>query len=214
MAASVVQVSASTPLGGANAAINVFHIGCSGIQAPAEVNSLLNVFKTFWDALAVLRSQTLTVTTGSKVLFWEESWWTKPTYDGAGRVLTPGSFNTPPIILAGTPSTSAAGAGGALLPQQLAVCISWRSIVASKSSRGRTFLGANGANTMQANLLLGTTVTAINSAAAALITGIAGVTSVNGPLSLGVWSPKLGKMTPVVAGSTDNVYDTMRSRIK
>jgi hypothetical protein len=129
-------------------------------------------------------------------------------------VTAKGFFNTEPVIVACTPVTATTGTGGTDIPPQLASVVSWRTAISGRSGRGRTYLGMLGSAAMQQSIVAGAFVTAANTAAANLISGIKALSILGAPPNLGVWSPTKGVIREVLSGSMDATFDTMRSRVK
>jgi len=103
------------------------------------------------------------------------------------------------------------------LPPQLAVCVSWRTNVAARWGRGRTFLGPlQTAVSDTVGTVLGSTLTVIRTAAADLITDLAALTptctlAVHHVIRGGVERPP-NDFTAVVSSSVDARIDTQRRR--
>jgi len=201
-------------IAGTNVAVNTWHVSVNGQPLVTEANNIVNAVKAFYDALAAYRPTGSTVVTGSRVLYFQEQWWTKPTLDANGNQLTKGKFNTDPFIVAATSATSSAGTGGTQIPPQLASVVSWRTATAGRSGRGRTYLGNLASAAQQVNIVASAFVTAANSAAGTLITAIAAIQAAGAPAALAVWSPTKGVLRPILSGSMDATFDTMRSRVK
>jgi hypothetical protein len=210
----VLSFDSRQTIAGNNVCVNTWHISVINQPLVSEGNSLLATVKAFYDAQATWRVTGTTVVTGSRVLYWHETWWTKPTFDANHNQLTKGFFNTEPFIMATTPNTSTGGSGGASIPPQLASVVSWRTATSGRSGRGRTYLG----NLSNAAQSVGTVtpafVIAVNTAAGTLITAVAAITAAGSAAALGVWSPTKGVIRPILSGSTDATFDTMRSRVK
>lgn len=213
--ASLISFDARSTISGLNTCVNTYHVFAVPGITLSEVNALLAPFKTFYDAFAAQRATGTSFTIGSRVLFWQDTWWTKPVGKPGQPGYVKGFFNTPPTIYAATTLASTSGTGGNPLPPQLASVISWKTSSAGRSYRGRTYLGNLGQSAMSTSGgVIGTALTAFNNAAAALLTNIAGVPVSGGLPALGIWSPTLGKLTTVLTGSSDTTFDTMRSRVK
>lgn len=201
-------------IAGTNQVVNTFHVGCASQPTITEANAVIAAVNAFYNGFTAYRVNSTNSITGSRVLYAVESAWQKPTFDANGNVLTKGKWTTEPVILGVTPTTSATGTGGAQTPPQLASVISWRTAVSGRSGRGRTYLGNLGASAQNGAFVAGAAATAINTAAATLLTAIAGVAGAAGPYNLGVWSPTKGRIQPILSGVSDNTFDTMRSRVK
>lgn len=210
----VLLFDSRSTISGTNLCVNTWHVLCSAQPTPTESNAILATLKTFFDALAAYRAVGSTVVTGTRVLYFDQAWWQKPTFDANGKLLTKGKFTTEPIIVGATPNTSIAGTGGTPLPGQLAACLSWRTSVSGRSGRGRSYLGNWGSAAMTGSGVTAGCVGAVNSGAGTLLTNITAVTGTDGPFYLSVWSPTKGVIRPILTGATDSVFDTMRSRVK
>jgi hypothetical protein len=200
---------------GLNLCINTFHVNVPSQPTVAETNSILAPFKAFFDSQNIYRTTGTNPVIGSRVLYWAESWWTKPVGRPGGVGYVPGRFNTEPLIIGATPVTSTVGSGGALQPPQLASVVSWRSAVSGRSGRGRTYLGNLAAGAAASDKLSASFVTTVNTAAATLITAVKAVT-VGGASTVAftVWSPTKGLCRDILSGFTDVTWDTMRSRVR
>lgn len=210
----VMSFDARGTISGANQCVNTFHVFVPSQPTAAEANSILTPVKTFFDAIAAYRVIATTSVIGTRVLYWQEAWWTKPIGISGKPGYVPGKFNTEPLILGATPANAIAGTGGNAIPPQLAMVVSWRSVVSGRSGRGRTYLGNLSANGMNNANVASACVTAVNGAAAALITNLRAVSVSGTPAYLCVWSPTKGVTREILSGATDATYDTMRSRVK
>lgn len=210
----IIRFDARSTISGLNAAVNTWHVGTAGVPTTAEANAVLAPFKTFYDNIAVFRPTGATTSIGTRVLYFELAWWTKP----VGKPGTPGYvkgfFNNPPLIVPATALTSTAGTGGGQSVPQLASVVSWKTNRAGRSYRGRTYLGPPGSTPVSGNQIAGASVTAINNAAAALPGAVAAVTVQGSGAALVVFSATKGSYDSVISGSSDAIWDTMRSRVK
>lgn len=110
----------STPgASGVGNAINVFHVKSTS-GAVADCNSAIVALKAFYDALVIWYPTGHPVTIGNSVV--------DLTMDPPGYVLA-------------TPLTSTPSGGTSCLPAQVAAVISWKTVFAGPSFRGRTYLG-------------------------------------------------------------------------
>lgn len=210
----VMSFDARGAISGANQCVNTFHCFVPSQPTSAEATAVITPVKTFFDAIAAYRATGTQMVIGTRVLYWQDAWWTKPVGKPGTVGYVKGSFNTEPLILAATPATSTVGSAGSQIPPQLASVISWRTSVSGRSGRGRTYLGNLGTNAQQFNLLASAAVTVLNSAAASLITNLRAVSVSGTPAYLCVWSPTKGVTREVLTGATDATFDTMRSRVK
>jgi hypothetical protein len=214
MAAGIVQFSAESTISGSNKVVNVFHVKVDGVPSATEATNLLAPYKAFYDSMAAYwRSGTQWVI-GAKVLHWGVSDWTPALRDSEGKVIKAGEFNAPPVIIGATAKTSVAATGTTPIAPQLACCVSWRTAFASRNARGRTYLGNFAAQADNQGVVIAALTTIINTQAGALLTAVKAVTVVGAAASPTIWSPTNGSFNEIVAGSTDNIWDTMRSRVR
>src|SRR3990172_742081 len=89
----------------------------------------------------------------------------------AARVLKidPANPSAPPEVMPVTPGAAVQGTGGVATASQLAICVNWRTVLAGRSYRGRTFAGALSSAQVAGGSLTPTAVTGINAACATLI---------------------------------------------
>jgi len=210
----VLSFDARQTISGSNVCVNTFHVSVNGLPLTSECNSIVNAVKAFYDGHSAYRANSTSVVVGSRVLYWLEAWWTKPTFDSNGKLLTKGKFNIDPTIVPATPANSTVGTGGGNIPPQLASVVSWRTSTSGRSGRGRTYLGNLGSAALTVNLVTAAAVTAINGAATTLISAIHALTAAGAAPDLAVWSPTDGVVRPILTGSSDATFDTMRSRVK
>jgi hypothetical protein len=212
---AVLMFDSRQTISGLNQAVNTWHCLVPGQPLVSECNAILAPFKTFWDSIAAYRNSSTSVQTGSRVLYFLESWWTKPVGRPGAAGYVKGFFNTPPVIVAATPSNSINGTGGSPVPQQLASVISWRTSTSGRSGRGRTYLGNLAAAAQSGPVITAAFVTAVNSGCTTLISSVGALpVAPGGNAKLGVWSPTVGVCREILTGSTDATWDTMRSRVK
>jgi hypothetical protein len=202
-------------ISGSNLCVNTWHCFVPTSPSVAEANAILGPFKAFIDSTAAYRSGGTVPVTGSRVLYWPESAWTKPVIDPVThKVTTKGYFNAEPVIIGATPATSTAGTGTGFIPPQLASVVSWRTATSGRSGRGRTYLGNISQNAQSGSLILAGFVSAVNTAATTLITAVRALSVGGTPPYLCVWSPTKGTTREVLSGTMDATFDTMRSRVK
>src|SRR4051794_33919894 len=100
----VLSFDARSTIAGSNLCVNTFHLLIGSVQpSGSEVNPALTAVKAFFDAVGPYRKNAAGPVIGTRVLFFAESWWTKPTFNPDHSVNTPGKFNTEPIIIGATP---------------------------------------------------------------------------------------------------------------
>jgi hypothetical protein len=209
---AVISFDSRGTLFGTNMAVNTWHVTVPGALLTSEANAIVNAVNTFYNGWSTYRA--ISYTTGTRVLYFLESWWTKPVKDPVThKVTTRGFFHTPPTIVPATSATSSAGTGQSI-PAQLASVVSWRTATSGRSGRGRTYLGGFNTTGQSTAVVAAAAVTAINTAASTLISAIAAVSTGGGNAALAIWSPTLGTTLPVLSGASDATFDTMRSRVK
>jgi hypothetical protein len=211
---SVLSFDSRSTIAGLNVCVNTWHLQVNGMPLTSEANSLVNAVKAFYDGHTAYRPGGTSVVTGTRVLYWLESWWTKPVGKPGNPGYVKGFFNTPPFIVPATSASSTAGTGSGNLPPQLATVVSWRTATSGRSGRGRTYLGNLSGSAQNGAVVTAAAVTAINTAATTLISAIAAITAAGAPAKLGVWSPTGGVIREILTGASDATFDTMRSRVK
>jgi hypothetical protein len=172
------------PGGGAN----VFNVASSAALTDANLTSILAHLKTFYTAVGSYVPGVFTI--GSRIL-----------------EFTPGA---PAPTIRTVASASQTNASSSPLPGQLCSVVAWRTALAGKSYRGRTFLGPLNAAALTGTAISGAFIAAANAAAAALITNVRAVT--DPAWGLVVHSDAIPTDTPVTSGLMDGRPDTLRSR--
>lgn len=143
--------------------VNVWHIRTAGSTADAtrlgQVNALLGYIRTFYNTIG--------------------SWY--PT----GSTLTVGTITTVDTQeeVVGT-FASVAGGGTGSAPQLLANVITWKTTIAARRGRGRTFLGPLCTSAIQAD---GTPAAALQSDVSAAATTLLAASVAYGNGAIGVW---------------------------
>lgn len=201
------QVTYSNDFGGGNVIVNTYHIapdagGWTGADRTAIANYWIGRLKTFYDSCVTggLRGGG---TIGSVVVEYEH--------------------NEAPKYVPATAVSVATGSGGTLQSLQLAACVSWRTALAGRSYRGRTYLGPLTSTGVSMPALAPGLVSAINAAATVLIAGASGTFRLHVVSKSGLhWhktgshtytsSSYTGTSTPITSGSTTSAVRTMRSR--
>lgn len=214
MAVNLLMFDSRSTISGLNQCVNTWHIRTSGAITATEVTNLMVPFKTFWDNLATYRSPGTVTITGSRILLADISTWVKPVGSPGKPGYVGGYWSTPPLILAGTPSTSTAGSAASALPPQLASVISWRTAIAGRTGRGRTYVGNLGNTAQQGASVNAAYVTAVNTQTTTLINAVPAVSVASGVVGITIWSPTNGYLHDVISGASDATFDTMRSRVK
>jgi hypothetical protein len=115
-----------------------------------------------------------------------------------------------PEFIAATPVQTTQTQAGGYLPAQLAGVIGWRTALAGRRFRGRTFLGPLVTYALSGTGFTTACVSTVNTAAAALISGLAADN-----MELVVLSKMAdGASTPVTQGVFNSQVDTLRSRAR
>lgn len=201
------QITASKDMGGGNLAVNVWHVapsaaGWTGADTTVVANEWIGYIKTFYDSCAAAGlwgGQTI----GATVIEYEH--------------------NEVPKYVPATAQTATDTGTGAIQPLQLAAVVSWRTALAGRSFRGRTYLGPLKATAMSTGTLAGTFVNAVNTAAGVLIAHTSGTFKLHVVSKSGLHWHKTGDhtysstsytgtSTPITSGSTTASIRTMRSR--
>ena len=146
------QITAVKDLGGGNLAVNTWHVapdtaGWLGADTTAIANTFIGYLKTFYDAVnaaGVYGGQTI------------------------GGVVVEYEYGEDPKYVPATPQIATDTGTGALYPPQLAAVVSWRTALAGRSFRGRTYLGVLRSQAFGGNMLTSTFVSAVNTAATTL----------------------------------------------
>jgi hypothetical protein len=209
MADSYLALYATSTISPGNVAVNTWNVKTvpQG-STTAEVNAIITAIRNFYTGLTTLFATVTTWTVGAKVLSYSAT------------------VSDPPVIMGGTPLTTTSGTGGTPMPPQLATCVSWRTALAGRRYRGRTYVGPLGSNAFSQNIISAGAVSAANTAAATLITAVAAAGSA-GKYALAVLHNEFTTPTPpakpvrinytlepIISGTMDNVPDTMRSRVR
>src|SRR4051812_7120396 len=210
----VLSFDSRSTISGTNVCVNTWHVSVNGQPLISECNTIINAVNAFYTGFAGYRASGSTVTTGTRVLYFQEQWWTKPTFDANGKLLTKGKFNTEPFIMASASASSTVGSGNTGLPPQLACVVSWRTSTSGRSGRGRTYLGNLGTAAQNFSTVTAAAVSQFNTSATTPISAIHAITAAGALADLGVWSPTKGLIRPILTGASDATFDTMRSRVK
>jgi len=141
---------------------NVWHVRSTSAFSPvnADLQAMVNIIRTFYTAVASVYPSAARI--------------------NIGTVTEVGTSNEAVPTFA-----EVSGTGGAnSAPQALAIVVTWRTSVAARRGRGRTFVGPCASTHMQSDgTILDATATIVRNAAAALVTSSTG--SGNG--AVGVW---------------------------
>lgn len=168
--------------------LNVWNVGSDAVISDANIALILGDLKTFYTALATYVCGTFSI--GSRIL----------EFAAAGG---------PPRIVA-VAAVAQTNAVATPLPGQLALCLSWRTALAGKRYRGRTFLGPLNVAVNASGAVVAGAITAVNNAAAVLVPAVKPRTT--GAWGLVVHSAAVPTDTPITLGTIDTRMDTVRSR--
>jgi hypothetical protein len=188
-----IRITAHWNLGPGNNAVNTFHFSADGVgtftglDRVAESNRIIGHLKTMYNSWA----------TGGLAGAWT-----------IGDVVTEHDGTNPPTYIAATPQTSTVVAGS-LAAYQLACVVSWRTALAGRSYRGRTYVGPLKTSAFAFPDLASTTATQLASAANTMISNVNSVTG----LVCCVWAPSANRdpITHVPAGQTTKIVSALSS---
>jgi hypothetical protein len=179
MAKLRITVSATDP-SVSGTAVNVMHME-SASSSLADEQQCVDDLQTFYNAIKSLYKTTTTIVVGSQVI----------------------DIGVVPPAYVGTTARVVTGTGaGTSMPAQLAAVVSWRTAVATRSGRGRTYLGPFQASAFSQYVLAPGTVTTLQAAATALW----------GAGRLRVYSPKNNAWYTVTQSVIKSSVYTMRTR--
>lgn len=183
----VVRIS-SPVLGGTG--VNLWHLrDASPVDAGALQNSI-NAVRDFYDDIKSVFNGATTVS-----------------FDGS---LTTVSGEGEPEVDAGFDSWSVAGGTTTQnLPPANCIVVSWRTSSATRSGRGRTFIGPVSEQTLEGN---GTVNEANRSSILAAANDLIATSSLPGNGGIVVWSPTTGLARDIVSASVANKFGVLRSR--
>jgi hypothetical protein len=176
---------------------NIFHVTNGGAD-DAAVPGMLTAIKAFYTAIASFYLNTTLITIGASV-----------------RDI--GVF--PNRIVAATPLTQSGTTAGEALPANAALVTTWRTALAGRSFRGRTYLGPSQETMNNGGIPNGATVATIQTAAGNLITAIDAVAG----LSFGVFSLRrtlppfsltpFAATQPITSAVVRSKWNTQRRRL-
>ena len=167
---------------------NVFNIGNDVALADATITNMLNAIKNFYAALATYVNGTFSI--GSRVLEYRPG-------VPAPRIVPVAAVTQ--VLTASSP-----------LPAQLAAVMAWRTALAGRRYRGRTYIGPLNQAALTNQSLNGTFITNANAAAATMITAIKALPTAG--YGLVVHSDAAPDDTLIASGNMDTRPDTIRSR--
>jgi len=186
----IVRVVAEVVRGAAVVGANVFHASLDGSNDTSDVNVFISDLGDFYTALAGMYTGDSTINVGGVVATVGED----PNY----------------FVPATTVSVDCNGSNTAQ-PNNSAAIVTWRTGLAGRSYRGRTYLGpfANGTTDGNGTNLPSANQDAIQAAADDLVTASA----TSAQYSLVVWSEKLQSGTVVTAGQCRDYLASQRGRL-
>lgn len=178
---------------------NIFHVN-TPTDSAATALSVLNQFQTFYQAIKGLYGAGTAWSVGNKIV----------------RVDL-----DPPIYVPAAPQTTAGSGAGGYTASQLAAVVSWKTAIATRHGRGRTYIGPLGATAVDTTgSLSSASQLALQNAATALIANLKAVDPIIYPV---VWerprrNPATGALTfagnaiPVVSAVCTTTLYTQRRR--
>ena len=175
---------------------NIINCGFSTTPSLATVDLLVDAIRDFYTAIAGIYTNGTTITAGDRVIIDPDN----------TKFLSPAT----PLVVVGTSTNDA-------LPAQVAVVISWRTTVAARWGRGRTYIGPLQRVAMDT---LGQLTTgqrdALTAAGTALIAAAGALTpdgdlAVHNRVRAGVAQPP-NTYLPITSCAVNLQLDTMRSR--
>lgn len=177
-------------IGGTGA--NVWHCRSdAGATEEASIEEAVNWVEAFYTAIATVYEG------GAQILF-----------DG---VVTQVGVEDPTAIDTITPFTVVASGAGGPLPPANCIVVGWKTALATRSGRGRTFLGPLKTNTNEANgTPAAATLTTVRNAATALVASSMAETAP--PSALGVWSPTDQVFRDFTGSAVRDKFAVLRSR--
>lgn len=177
-------------VGAGGPALNVWHLRTTGDDVPSggELAALSAVIEDFYTAVAgIYRLSTTISYSGVSTTIGEE-----PAYDASAPAWT----------------VQGDGSNDATSPL-LQICVGWLTTNASRSGRGRTFLGPLALEAVSADGTPSTSaIGVVRSAATALVTASGGFADG----AVGVYSPTDGLIRDVVGSATRDVFAYLSSR--
>lgn len=167
---------------------NVWHVRTTAGDA-AQLDAALDALEAFYTAIKAYYVSTTTIVLGE------------------GMIKDP--LGSPEYVTDQSRTVTGTGASG-MASHLLAICCSWRTTSATRSGRGRTFLGPLGANINDNNdgTPTAAAMTAIRAAAATLVAAGNGT---NG-WAIGVLSPTQGVLRDITGVTVNDKFAVLRSR--
>lgn len=178
--------------GGSSPAMNIWHCrtdaDAGAVTLNAEVQEVVDALEDFYTAIKSCYGSGTTITIGET-----------PIVDPYGS----------PTYAAVTPAVVQGSRPGGVEPALLAVTVTWRTTAATKSGRGRTFLGPFGVGVADSDgSVADTELGLMRSAASALVSASQGPNL----WALGVYSAKENLLRDFTSYAVRDQFATMRSR--
>lgn len=179
-----------TYAGAGGPGLNVWHVRTTGDEVPSgsDLQALVQIIRDFYTAVAIIFPSTSVLTYGGVATTIGDD----PQYD------------------ASAPAWSVQGSGqSSTLSPLLQICVGWLTTSASRSGRGRTFLGPLSAQVQEANgTPTGTALGVVRAAALELVADSAGFA--NGAVT--VYSPTQDLARDITGSATRDVFAYLSSR--
>jgi hypothetical protein len=193
---SLYRIACTISAPNSNPGANIFHVGNTN-SGDTGISTVVGHIKTFYDAIASFYTTTTAITIAASVR----------------------DINVTPNRIVAVSSVQSVGTSTAeILPANAALVVTWRTALAGRSFRGRTYLGPSNETVNNGGIANATTVSTIQTAANTLITNIAAVTG----FTLGVYSKRrtqppeslspLFATTNVTSATVNGLWDSQRRR--
>lgn len=176
--------------GSGSPGVNVWHMRTTGgVPSSGEIQGLVDAVGQFYDDISAIFSTSTTITGPDQVI---------------------GNFESSPEFQAVDGFTVTGDSGtSSYLPLASQLVVGWRTSNATRSGRGRTFLGPLAANALDVNGTPSSAVlTAVRDAAADLVATSSGFADG----AIGVWSPTDGVLRDFTGTVTRDTFAVLRSR--
>jgi hypothetical protein len=174
--------------GGTPPFYNILHV-TAPLADLTSLNAIAGVIKTFYQARPDIYPNGSTWTVAYKVV----------QVDG-----------DPPVQVAVTPVNTSTATGTGTLSPQLALVVSWKTVVANRHGRGRMYLGplANQAQNTSSGQPASGVASGVQTAANAMIAGISGITG----CQLVVYNRTAKTSIPITTATVASLFYTQRRR--
>lgn len=193
---SVYRIACNITAPNCNPAANIYHV-TNGQTGDVGIGAVLTAFKTFYDAIATFFGTGTNISIGASV-----------------RDVSV----TPNRIIAVSPLASVGSSGGEPLPANAALVVTWRTALAGRSFRGRTYLGPSTETVNSSGVAASGTVNTISTAANALITNIDAIAGMNfGVYAFRRTQPPYSETPfdasePITSATVNGLWDSQRRR--